>query len=191
MSDAVNKLVILDRDGVINADSDNYIRTVEEWVPLPGSIEAIARLSKAGYLIAVATNQSGLARGYFNEITLANMHNLMCELVEAAGGRIDVICYCPHAPGENCGCRKPKLGLLEQIGAALELSVAGAWLVGDHEKDMQMALAGGCKPLLVRTGKGLAEADKLPADLRRQVLMVDDLAAAASFILSQDGGDIS
>ncbi len=186
MSDAPLKLVILDRDGVINADSDNYIRSVEEWVPLPGSIEAIAQLSKAGYLIAVATNQSGLARGYFDEIALANMHNLMCELVEAAGGRIDVICYCPHAPDENCNCRKPKLGLLEQISDTLELSVQGAWLVGDHEKDVQMAVAGGCKPLLVRTGKGAVEANKLSAHLRAQVQIVDDLAAATSFILAQD-----
>ena len=186
MSDIANKLVILDRDGVINADSDNYIRTAEEWIPLPGSIEAIARLSKAGYLIAVATNQSGLARGYFDEITLANMHNLMCELVEAAGGRIDVVCYCPHAPDENCGCRKPKMGLLEQISAALDLSVQGAWLVGDHEKDMQMAVAGSCKPLLVRTGKGKGEAHKLSADLRTKVLIVDDLAAAAVLILRTD-----
>ncbi len=191
MSEALHKLVILDRDGVINADSDNYIRTVDEWNPLPGSIEAIASLSKAGYLIAVATNQSGLARGYFDEITLANMHNLMCELVEAAGGRIDVICYCPHAPAENCACRKPKLGLLEQIGAALDLSVQGAWLVGDHEKDMQMAVAGGCKPVLVQTGKGSSEASKLPAHLRTQVKIVDDLAAAALFILAQDGCNIS
>ena len=186
MSDAAAKLVILDRDGVINADSDNYIRSVEEWIPLPDSIEAIARLSNAGYLIAVATNQSGLARGYFDEITLANMHNLMCELVEAAGGRIDVICYCPHAPDENCSCRKPKLGLLAQIGEALGLPVRDAWLVGDHKKDMQMAVAGGCKPLLVLTGKGAIEANKLSADLRPLVHIVDDLAAATNFILIED-----
>ena len=189
MSDAAARLVILDRDGVINADSDNYIRSVEEWIPLAGSIEAIARLSKAGYLVAVATNQSGLARGFFDEITLANMHNLLCELVEAAGGRIDVICYCPHAPDENCNCRKPKLGMLEQISDALGLPVRGAWLVGDHEKDMQMAIAGGCKPLLVRTGKGGVEAGKVAAHLHSQVHIVDDLAAAANFILARDGSN--
>ena len=186
MSELAPKLVILDRDGVINADSDDYIKTVDEWVPLPGSIEAIARLSSAGYRIAVATNQSGLARGYFDEITLANMHNLMCALVEQAGGQIDVICYCPHAPDAECACRKPKTGLLEQIGEALGQSVQGAWLVGDHLKDMQMAIAGGCKPLMVRTGKGAQLVASLSPDLRSQVQVVDDLSEAARCILQAD-----
>lgn len=186
MSEPTPKLVILDRDGVINADRDDYIKTVDEWVPLPGSIEAIAKLSKAGYRIAVATNQSGLARGLFDEVTLANMHNLMCALVEQHGGEIDVICYCPHHPDEDCGCRKPKTGLLEQIGAALNQETTGAWLVGDHEKDMQMALAGGCKPLLVRTGKGAAIENKLSPAFRSHVQIVDDLNEAARVILRSD-----
>jgi D-glycero-D-manno-heptose 1,7-bisphosphate phosphatase len=185
---AAAKLVILDRDGVINADSDAYIKSVDEWLPLPGSIEAIASLSQAGYRIAVATNQSGLARGYFDEITLANMHNLMCALVEQAGGQIDVICYCPHAPDADCNCRKPKTGLLEQIADALGQPVQGAWLVGDHVKDMQMAVAGGCKPLLVRTGKGAQQLTALPIALHSQVQVVDDLAQAARHILRIDGG---
>src|SRR5690606_28430898 len=112
MSEAANKLVILDRDGVINEDSDAYIRSVDEWQPIPGSIAAIARLSRAGYRIAVATNQSGLARGYFDEFTLANMHALMLHLVEEAGGHIDALCYCPHGPDAGCRCRKPAPGLL-------------------------------------------------------------------------------
>ncbi|MGA0807401.1 MAG: D-glycero-alpha-D-manno-heptose-1,7-bisphosphate 7-phosphatase, partial [Pseudohongiellaceae bacterium] len=116
---AVVKLVVLDRDGVINEDSDDYIRSPEEWEPVPGSMEAIASLSQAGYLIAVATNQSGLARGYFDEITLANIHNLMLARVEQAGGSIAVICYCPHHPEVACACRKPLPGLLNQIEAAL------------------------------------------------------------------------
>ncbi|HTR00226.1 MAG TPA: D-glycero-beta-D-manno-heptose 1,7-bisphosphate 7-phosphatase [Candidatus Acidoferrum sp.] len=186
MSEPTPKLVILDRDGVINADSDDYIKTVDEWTPLPGSIAAIAKLSQAGYRIAVATNQSGLARGYFDEITLANMHNLMCALVEQAGGEIDVICYCPHLPTDDCYCRKPKTGLLEQIGDALNQPVQGAWLVGDHEKDLQMALAAGCKPLLVRTGKGAKTEAALSPDLRTQVRVVDDLAEAARVILHAD-----
>lgn len=181
-----SKLVILDRDGVINADSDAYIKTVDEWVPLPGSIAAIARLSQAGYRIAVATNQSGLARGYFDEITLANMHNLMCALVEQAGGQIDVICYCPHGPDDKCSCRKPKTGLLEQIADALGQDVTGAWLVGDHVKDMQMALAGHCKPVLVRSGKGSLQLSSMPADLRSHIHVVDDLAEAARHILRMD-----
>ena len=115
------KLVILDRDGVINEDSDDYIKTLDEWIPIAGSIDAIARLSRAGYSIAVATNQSGLARGYFDEVTLANMHALLCELVEEAGGQVDTICYCPHGPDEGCRCRKPAPGLLEQISAELQL----------------------------------------------------------------------
>lgn len=184
------KLVILDRDGVINADSDAYIKSVDEWVPLPGSIAAIARLSQAGYRIAVATNQSGLARGYFDEITLANMHNLMCALVEQSGGQIDVICYCPHGPDENCHCRKPATGLLEQIADVLGQQVAGAWLVGDHMKDMQMAIAGHCRPLMVRSGKGDSQLAAMPADLRAQVHVVDDLAEAARHILRIDGSAI-
>jgi D-glycero-D-manno-heptose 1,7-bisphosphate phosphatase len=186
MSEPTPKLVILDRDGVINADSDDYIKTVDEWVPLPGSIQAIAKLSQAGYRIAVATNQSGLARGLFDEITLANMHNLMCLLVEQAGGVIDVICYCPHLPTDDCYCRKPKTGLLEQISEALNQPVQGAWLVGDHEKDLQMALAAGCKPLLVRTGKGEGTERKLEPSLRAQTLIVDDLATAVRHILRAD-----
>ncbi len=187
MSEATtHKLVILDRDGVINADSDAFIKTVDEWQPLPGSIEAIAKLSQAGYRIAVATNQSGLARGFFDEITLANMHNLMCALVEQAGGQIDVICYCPHAPDAGCSCRKPLTGLLEQIADALDQPVQGAWLVGDHLKDMQMAIAGGCKPVMVLTGKGLQQLATLPAALPSQVQVVDDLAEAARHILRSD-----
>lgn len=187
MSDATTpKLVILDRDGVINADSDLYIKTVDEWQPLPGSIEAIARLSQSGYRIAVATNQSGLARGLFDEITLANMHSKMRALVEEAGGHIDVVCYCPHGPDENCHCRKPETGLLEQIAEELGQSVQHAWLVGDHEKDIQMAIRASCRPLLVRTGKGAAMEQKLNPSLREQTLVFDDLSAACDHILQAD-----
>lgn len=184
--DATPKLVILDRDGVINADSDLYIKTVAEWQALPGSIDAIARLSRAGYRIAVATNQSGIARGMFDEITLSNMHSKMRALVEEAGGHIDVVCYCPHGPDEQCRCRKPATGLLEQIAEELGQSVRNAWLVGDHEKDIRMAVSAGCKPLLVRTGKGAATEQMLSASLRAQTLVFDDLAAASAYILQAD-----
>lgn len=184
MSDATPKLVILDRDGVINADSDHYIKNADEWIPLPGSIDAIAALSQAGYRIAVATNQSGIARGLFDEYALAQMHSKLCALVEEAGGHVDVICYCPHHPDADCACRKPKTGLIDQIAAELEQSVRGAWLVGDHEKDVQMALAAGCKPLLVRTGKGATFAAKLGSSLLTPAQVVDDLAAAARVILA-------
>ena len=176
-------LVILDRDGVINEDSDDYIKSLDEWVPIPGSIAAIARLSRAGCKIGVATNQSGIARGYFDEIALANMHALLCELVEEAGGQVDAICYCPHGPDAGCRCRKPAPGLLEQIGAELQMPIAGAWYVGDTAKDLQLGLAMGCKPILVRTGKGRHTEEQMDSATRRAVTVVDDLAAAASRIL--------
>lgn len=176
-------LVILDRDGVINADSDDYIKRLDEWIPLPGSISAIARLSRAGYKIGVATNQSGLARGYFDEITLANMHALLCALVEEEGGQVDAICYCPHGPNEGCHCRKPAPGLLEQISTELQLPLAGAWYVGDAGKDLELGLALQCRPVLVRTGKGRETEAKLDAKTRQAVAVVDDLAAAADLIL--------
>lgn len=185
MTDLQTKpLVILDRDGVINVDSDAYIKSVDEWRPLPGSIEAIAALGAAGYRIAVATNQSGLARGYFDEYALAQMHNHMNALVEAAGGAIDVIAYCPHGPAEGCGCRKPEPGLLDEIASALDQSVAGAWFVGDTRKDMQTARARGCLPILVRTGKG-AETEQALAGSSDAAPVFDDLAAAVSWILQQ------
>jgi D-glycero-D-manno-heptose 1,7-bisphosphate phosphatase len=183
MSDPKPKLVILDRDGVINADSDDYIKSLAEWVPLPGSIAAIARLSRAGFKIGVATNQSGIARGYFDEIALANIHARLCELVEDEGGQVDTICYCPHGPEEGCRCRKPAPGLLEQISAELQLPSAGAWYVGDTHKDLDLALAMGCKPILVRTGKGANTEAKLEPTLRKTDTVVDDLSAAVEHIL--------
>ncbi|HEY0962406.1 MAG TPA: D-glycero-beta-D-manno-heptose 1,7-bisphosphate 7-phosphatase [Pseudomonadales bacterium] len=179
----MSNLVILDRDGVINEDSDDYIRTLDEWIPVHGSIEAIARLSRAGYRIGVATNQSGLARGYFDDVTLANMHALLCELVEEAGGQVDAICYCPHGPDDGCRCRKPAPGLLEQISAELQLPIRGSWYVGDTAKDMELALAAGCRPLLVRTGKGRQTETSLEPAALAAVTIVDDLAAAADHIL--------
>jgi D-glycero-D-manno-heptose 1,7-bisphosphate phosphatase len=183
---AESRLVILDRDGVINEDSDAYIKSLDEWVPIAGSISAIARLSRAGFMIAVATNQSGIARGYFDEVTLANMHALLCELVEEEGGQVDMICYCPHGPDEQCRCRKPAPGLLEQISEELRLPLAGAWYVGDTGKDVELALAMNCRPILVRTGKGLDTERKLNPVMRGSVLVVDDLAAAADLILATE-----
>jgi D-glycero-D-manno-heptose 1,7-bisphosphate phosphatase len=184
---AAPDLVILDRDGVINFDSDDYIKTVEEWQPIPGSIEAIAALSKAGYRIAVATNQSGLGRGYFSEFTLANMHNLLLDLVEEAGGSIETIVFCPHKPDEGCACRKPETGLIDQIEAELNLSSAGAWYVGDAAKDMELAGRKSCKGVLVRTGKGRETESRLEADMKNAILGVDDLAEAARAIINADG----
>ncbi|MDR2213664.1 MAG: D-glycero-beta-D-manno-heptose 1,7-bisphosphate 7-phosphatase, partial [Pseudomonadales bacterium] len=163
---AVTSLVILDRDGVINQDSDDYIRSVDEWLPLPGSIDAIARLSRAGFKLAVATNQSGIGRGYFDEVALAQMHELLHTLVEDAGGHIDAIAYCPHLPDAGCACRKPLPGLLDAIAETLHLPLEGAWLVGDTAKDIETALSRHCRPILVLTGKGERSLTTLPPPLR-------------------------
>lgn len=177
-------LIILDRDGVINHDSDNYIKSVEEWTPIPESIDAIARLSNAGYKVVVATNQSGLARGLFDEITLANIHSYMCSLVEGAGGQIDAIFYCPHGPNDGCSCRKPLPGMLNQIEEEFNLSVQNAYFIGDTEKDIDAALSKLCQPILVRTGKGANVEKSLSPDKKESVLIVDNLGSAVDFILN-------
>ncbi|MEH6450069.1 MAG: D-glycero-beta-D-manno-heptose 1,7-bisphosphate 7-phosphatase [Oleispira sp.] len=150
----MNKLIILDRDGVINQDSDDYVKSLEEWIPLEGSCEAIADLCKAGYQVAVATNQSGLARGFFSVDDLEAMHGRMNALIEEAGGKIATIKYCPHGPDDACDCRKPLPGLVDQIEKELNVSADGAWFIGDSLRDLQAGLSKGCKPALVMTGKG-------------------------------------
>lgn len=149
-----SNIVILDRDGVINEDSPLFVKSPAEFIPIPGSINAIARLSQAGYRVVVATNQSGLARKLFDEATLAAIHHKLCSMVENLGGKLSGIFYCPHAPDANCGCRKPATGLLEQIEHAMGSSLAGCYFIGDSEKDLQAATAFGCIPVLVRTGNG-------------------------------------
>lgn len=181
---AASRLVILDRDGVINEDSDDYIRSVDDWRPIAGSIEAIAQLSRAGFKIGVATNQSGIGRGYFDEYALAQMHELMHTLVEDAGGHIDALAYCPHLPDAGCQCRKPLPGLLDQLGDTLQLPLEGAWLVGDTAKDLEVALSRKCRPILVLTGKGARTAAALDPVLRQQCEVLPDLRAAAAHILS-------
>lgn len=174
------QLIILDRDGVINEDSDAYIKSLDEWIAYPQAIKAIGRLSQAGWTIAVATNQSGIARGYYDDATLAQMHARLLELVRAAGGDIAHIAYCPHVPDDDCACRKPKAGLLEQIRQALDLtSLEGAWMVGDSKRDLQAGIAVGCRPVLVRTGKGVRTEAKGGLD---QALVFDDLAGFADWL---------
>lgn len=149
-------IILLDRDGVINQDSDAYVKSVEEWQPIPGSIKSIAALSKAGFQIFVVTNQSGIARGYYDEDTLNAMHDKMTALVEAEGGRISGIEYCPHGPDDNCTCRKPKSGMIEAIEEKLGMSFLEhpAIMVGDSLRDLEAGKARGCSPVLVLTGKG-------------------------------------
>ena len=149
-----NKLIILDRDGVINQDSDDYIKTVDEWIPLEGSMEALAMLTKAGYQIAIATNQSGIARGYFTIDTLSDMHKKMNALAKQAGAEINYIAYCPHVSEDKCDCRKPLPGLIHQIEKALNVSAKDCYIVGDSLRDLQAGQAAGLKPALVLTGKG-------------------------------------
>ncbi len=156
----MNKLIILDRDGVINYDSDEYVKTVDEWMPLPNSIKALGKLTKAGYKIAIATNQSGIARGYFSTETLNAMHTKMQGLAKAQGAKIDFIAYCPHGPDDKCDCRKPLPGLIHQIESALNLSAKGCYMVGDSLRDLQAGQTAGMKAALVLTGKGQRTLDK-------------------------------
>ncbi|WP_373508979.1 D-glycero-beta-D-manno-heptose 1,7-bisphosphate 7-phosphatase [Thiocapsa sp.] len=149
-----DRVVILDRDGVINEDSEHFVKSIDEWIALPGSIDAIARLSHAGYRVAVATNQSGLARGLLTPADLDGMHRKLRDLLAEQGGRIEMIVYCPHGPDEGCGCRKPRPGMLEEIGRRLSVDLAGIPFVGDSLGDIAAARAVGAKPWMVRTGKG-------------------------------------
>lgn len=174
------KLVVLDRDGVINEDSPAYVKSVAEWRPIPGSLEAIARLHEAGFSVVVVSNQSGLARGLFDHAALDAIHAEMVRQIEAVGGRLAGVFFCPHSPADGCDCRKPKPGLLRQAEAELGVSVEGAPLVGDKASDLQLARECGCQPILVRTGKGGATAKE--ADLAG-VRVFDDLAAAASALV--------
>lgn len=147
-------LIILDRDGVINQDSDDYVKSPEEWIPLPGSLEAIAALKQAGFIVAVATNQSGIARGLYDLDALKAMHQKMQQLLAQHGAEIDHIAYCPHGPEDNCACRKPKPGMYEDIAIRFGLPLEGVPVVGDSKRDLDAALAVNAIPHLVRTGKG-------------------------------------
>ncbi len=148
------KLIILDRDGVINQDSDSYVKTVDEWIPLPGSLEAIVRLNQAGYHVVVATNQSGIGRGYYDLATLDAIHQKMHQLLGKLGGHVDGIMFCPHTPDDNCECRKPKTGMYREIARRWGISLEGVPVIGDSHRDLEAAVAVGGKAILVKTGKG-------------------------------------
>jgi D-glycero-D-manno-heptose 1,7-bisphosphate phosphatase len=172
------KLVILDRDGTINHDSDQYIKSPAEWRPIPGSLEAIARLTQGGWRCVVATNQSGLSRGLFDMATLNAIHAEMHRAVNQAGGRIDAIFFCPHAADDNCACRKPKPGLLREIGSRLDAELKGVPMVGDALRDLEAAAAVGARPYLVLTGKG--KKTRSDGGLPAGTEVVADLAAVAA-----------
>ncbi len=178
------KLIILDRDGVINQDSDAYIKSPDEWIPLPGSLEAIAKLNRAGYTVAVATNQSGLSRGYFDLKTLSAMHRKMEMLLSEHGGQIDAIFYCPHGPKDGCECRKPSPGMLQEIGERFQMNLNKVFFVGDTISDMKAATAAGVKPVLVRTGKGKKTESLMGENNFLHIPVHNDLMSAVEDILS-------
>lgn len=175
------KLIILDRDGVINKDSDDYIKSPAEWSPIPGSLEAIARLHREGYKIVVATNQSGVGRGLFDVNTLGSIHAKMLDAIRAKGGEIDAIFFCPHRPGDECRCRKPLPGLFEEIAERLKVNLTGVYVLGDCERDVLAAHAVSARPVLVRTGKGRRTLRK--SKLVSDVTVFDDLAAFTDALL--------
>ncbi len=180
------KLVILDRDGTINQDSDEYVKSADEWTPLPGALEAIARLNHAGWHVVVASNQSGLGRGLFDVSAFNEIHAKMHKLLAAVGGRIDAVFYCPHGPDEGCRCRKPEPGLFEQIGERYGLDLHGVPAVGDTARDMVAGMAVGCEPHLVLTGKAEAYRGRsLPDTFPPATQVHDDLGAFADFLIAR------
>lgn len=182
------KLVILDRDGTINQDRDDFVKSPEEWVPLPGALQAIARLNHAGWHVVIASNQSGLGRGLFDVAALNAMHDKLHKLLAAEGGRVDAIFYCPHTPEDACHCRKPQPGLFEQIGQRFGVSLKGVPAVGDSLRDLLAASAAGCDTHLVLTGKsaGLAPAQAAQG-LPEGAQVHADLSAFVQALLSRSG----
>lgn len=180
------KLVILDRDGVINQDSANFIKNQNEWIPIAGSLEAIALLNQSGFRVAIATNQSGVSRGLFDMATLNSIHDKMHRELAQVGGRIDAIFYCPHSADEHCHCRKPDTGMIEEIGKRFSLELKDVPAVGDALRDLQAFASAGCQPILVLTGKGEATlaASQQSADkaLPENTWVCADLAEAVQCI---------
>ncbi len=174
------KLVILDRDGTINHDSDSFIKSPGEWRPIEGSVEAIARLTQAGYRAVVATNQSGIARGLFDTATLIAIHEALARAVAQAGGRIDAFFFCPHAADSACECRKPKPGMLLEVARRFNVALANTYMVGDAQRDLEAAAAAGARPVLVLTGRGRRTLDE--GRLPTGTVVFEDLAAFAAHL---------
>jgi len=175
------KLIVLDRDGVINQDSDQFIKTPEEWRVVPGSLEAIARLNHAGYRVVVATNQSGIGRGLFDMAMLNTIHEKMHKALAHVGARLDAVFFCPHTADARCDCRKPKPGMLAEIGRRFNMELTGVPCVGDSLRDLQAAEAAGAQPILVLTGKG--EKTLRDGNFPRNTVIFPDLAFAVSALL--------
>ena len=189
MSPKTSKLIILDRDGVINEDRDDYVKSRDEWIPIPNSLEAIALLSQAGYVLTIATNQSGIARGLYSLSELHAIHQKMIDLLKPLGGRIDGIFFCPHVDEDLCECRKPKSGLMQEIAqrylkdrASLDLTLKNIPIVGDSLRDLVAGTKLGASPHLVLTGKGHKVKD---AELPEGTKTHADLMAFTKYILSK------
>jgi D-glycero-D-manno-heptose 1,7-bisphosphate phosphatase len=185
----MDKWLIVDRDGVINYDSDEFIKSPDEWRPLPGSLEAIAALNAAGYRIVVISNQSGLARGLFDHDMLVSIHQKFTTLLEEKGGRIERIYFCPHGPDDHCACRKPLPGLFSQFAKEFNIELGGIYAVGDSVRDLEAAYSAGANSILLRTGKGNQSAQSLRAlpddNPLRQIPIYDDLASFTEKLLSK------
>ena len=177
------KIIVLDRDGVINFDSDQFIKSPEEWKPIPGSLDAIARLNQWGYRVVVATNQSGVGRGLFDMDTLNAIHEKMVRLVSQAGGKIDAIFFCPHTNHDECRCRKPLPGMLEEIAQRYNADLTDVPVIGDSLRDLQSAVAVGAQPILVLTGKG--KKTRNDPDLPAITPVFENLAAAVDHLTQQ------
>lgn len=175
--------IILDRDGVINFDSSEYIKSPEEWNAIPDSLEAIAELNRAGFKVIIVTNQSGVARGYFDQDTLDKIHKKMINELATVGGNIEEIFFCPHHPDENCECRKPKPGLLNDIAKKYPINFKETYFIGDSAKDIQVAQATGCLPILVRTGNGELVLKRHPE--LHHIPNFENLAEAVKYVLTK------
>ena len=183
------KLIILDRDGTLNEDRDDYVKSPDEWVPLPGALEAVARLNHAGWHIVLATNQSGIGRGLFDMAALNAMHAKMNQMLAHHGGRVDAVFFCPHEPDAQCSCRKPLPGLYEQISERYGVDLKDVPTVGDSLRDVQAGAAVGCETHFVRTGKAARMSDVQLAQLLQQVpgtTVHKDLGAFAEFIIIRE-----
>ncbi len=176
------RLIVLDRDGVINHDSDQFIKSPDEWTPIPGSLEAIARLNQAGYRVVVATNQSGIGRGLFDIGTLNAIHNKMHRALAQVGGRIDAVFFCPHTGDSQCECRKPRAGMLQEIGRRFGVDLTGVPALGDGLRDLQAAETVGAQPMLMLTGKG--EKTLRVGGFPANTVIFPDLAFAAAALIS-------
>ena len=174
--------VILDRDGVINVDSDAFVKSAAEWQPIPGSLEAIAKLNRHGFKVVVITNQSGIARGLFDKTTLDEMHNKMRAKLSELCGSIDAIYYCPHGPNDQCSCRKPLPGLFYAFAKDKQVDLQSAYAIGDSYRDIQACQTAGAKPILVKTGKGLKTLQSHP---QLDLPVFENLYDAAQYIVSQ------